>query len=109
VKPGEIIPPEQLPDRTAKTIDTRGYCGFKDKNGDELFMEYTTGLRPSNAIINTAKFTSGTGRYEGITGTMEGPNSNNIDLGGAYQAVGKFVGEYKILRDTSQLTYGLHD
>jgi hypothetical protein len=96
-------------DRVKKTIDSRGYCMFEDKNNDRIYAEYTTGTpKPSDAIIIKCKFTSGTGQYEGITGEFDGTNSNNISKDAtSYQAAGKFNGSYKIVRTTSQDTNGL--
>jgi hypothetical protein len=96
-------------DRVKKTIDSRGYCMFEDKNNDRIYAEYTTGTpKPSDAILLKCKFTSGTGQYEGITGEFDATNSNNVSKDpSSYQAAGKFTGSYKIVRTTSQDTNGL--
>ena len=81
------------------TIDSKGYCNFKDKDGDSLYAEYTTdGAKPIKAITLSWTFKSGTGKYDGINGTAKDFNSANLDDEGAYQAAGKMVGAYKIVR-----------
>ena len=87
-------------DRKQQTIDSKGYCNFKDQDGDVLYAEYTTsGPKPIKAITLTWTFKSGTGKYDGITGTAEDYNSANLDDSGAYQAAGRMVGSYKIVRE----------
>ncbi len=86
-------------DRKAQTIDSKGYCNFKDKDGASLYAEYTTdGAKPIKAITLSWTFKSGTGKYDGINGTAKDFNSANLDDEGAYQAAGKMVGAYKIVR-----------
>ena len=96
-------------DRTQRTIDSKGYCHFKDVDGDELFAEYTTGVVPSSAITVAWTFKSGTGKYDGIEGQAKGPNSNNLDDQGAYQAAGRMAGSYAIRRATTASQEGMHD
>ena len=49
--------------RENRTIDTRAYCYFKDKDGDKLFAEYITGApMPAKAITIAWTFVSGTGK-----------------------------------------------
>ena len=68
------------------TIDSKGYCNFKDKDGDSLYAEYTTdGAKPIKAITLSWTFKSGTGKYDGINGTAKDFNSANLDDEGAYQ------------------------
>ena len=52
---------------------------------------------------------SGAGKYDGITGTADATNSNNIDDQGAYQAAGKMVGSYRIVRPNVASEEGTHD
>ena len=86
-------------DRKMQTIDSKGYCNFKDTDGDVLYAEYTTdGPKPIKAITLTWSFKSGTGKYDGITGSAKDFNSANLDDSGAYQAAGRMVGAYKIVR-----------
>ena len=96
-------------DRTAQTIDTKGYCNFKDADGDTLYADYATGIVPSKGITIKWTFKYGSGKYDGITGEAFGPNSNNLDDEGAYQAAGKMTGSYKIKRATTASQEGLHD
>ena len=85
-------------DREMQTIDSKGYCNFKDRDGDVLFAEYTTeGSKPIKAITLAWTFKSGTGKYDGISGTAKDFNSANLDDESAYQAAGRMVGSYKIL------------
>ena len=96
--------------REKRTIDSKGYCQFKDRDGDELYAEYTTaGQKPSDAITLEWAFTSGTGKYDGIKGAAMATNSNNIDDQGGYQAAGKLVGNYKIIRPGQASEPGLDD
>ena len=96
--------------RDQHTIDSKGYCNFKDDDGDLVYAEYTTGTpKPSKAITLVWTFTSGTGKYNGIQGTADATNSNNIDDTGAYQAAGKLTGSYKILRSVGASDVGMHD
>ena len=85
-------------DRERRSIDSKGYCNFKDLDGDVLYAEYTTGLVPSRAITFTFELKYGTGKYAGISGRARATNSNNLDDQGAYQAAGKMTGSYKIVR-----------
>ena len=86
-------------DRKAQTIDSKGYCNFKDRDGDVLYAEYTTdGAKPIKAITLSWTFKSGTGKYDGISGTAKDFNSANLDDEGSYQAAGKMVGAYRIVR-----------
>lgn len=86
-------------DRKLQTINSNGYCNFKDRDGDVLYAEYTTsGPKPIKAITLTWTFKSGTGKYDGINGTARDFNSANLDEGDSYQAAGKMVGSYKIVR-----------
>ncbi len=96
-------------DRLQRTIDSKGYCNFKDADGDVLYADYTTGVVSSKAITITFTFKYGTGKYDGITGQAYGPNSNNLDDQGAYQAAGKMTGSYRIQRATTVSQEGLHD
>lgn len=87
-------------DRKMQTIDSKGYCNFKDGDGDVLYAEYTTdGPKPIKAITLAWSFKSGTGKYDGITGSAKDFNSANLDDTGAYQAAGRMQGSYKIVRN----------
>ena len=87
-------------DRKQQTIDSKGYCNFKDQDGDVLYAEYTTsGSKPIKAITLTWTFKSGSGKYDGISGTAQDFNSANLDDTGAYQAAGRMIGSYKIVRE----------
>ncbi len=88
--------------RQMQTIESKGYCNFKDGDGDVLYAEYTTGTpKPLKAISLEWTLMSGTGKYDGIHGTATDTNSGNVDDAGAYQAGGKMVGSYKITRAPS--------
>lgn len=93
-------------DHLRKTLDSRGYCNFKDHDGDTVYIEYTAGTpkpRPGRII-------AGTGKYDGIPGSFDATNSNNLDDSKiAHQAAGKMMGRYQILRDTAGQELGVHD
>ena len=96
--------------REKRTLDTHAYCHFKDRDGDDLFTEYTTGTpKPAQAISTSWTFVSGTGKYEGITGSAEATNSSNIDDQGGYQAAGRMAGSYKINRPSAGGKPDTHD
>ena len=96
--------------RDKRTIDTNAYCHFKDRDGDDLFANYTTGAPvPAKAIEITWTFVSGSGKYDGISGMASATNSNNLDDQGAYQAAGKMTGSYKIVRGALASEAGTHD
>ena len=95
--------------RDEQTIDSKGYCNFRDADGDVLFAEYVTGVVPSKAITFTMTFVSGNGKYDGITGRAQATNTNNLDDQGAYQAAGRMTGSYKILRSSLASENGTHD
>jgi hypothetical protein len=96
--------------RKNDTIDSHGYCNFKDQSGDMIYVEYTTGApQPSKNYTSKGTFVSGTGRYEGISGSFDGTNTNNLDTEGTYQAAGKMVGSYKIIGAGVGSVYGQHD
>ena len=83
--------------RLMQTIESKGYCNFKDLDGDVLYAEYTTGApKPLKAITLEWTLTSGSGKYDGISGKATDTNSGNLDDAGSYQAGGKMVGAYKI-------------
>ena len=85
--------------RQTRTIESKGYCNFKDGDGDVLYAEYTTGTpKPLKAISLEWTLMSGTGKYDGIRGSATDTNSGNVDDSGAYQAGGRMVGSYKIRR-----------
>ncbi len=86
-------------DRKKQTINSKGYCNFKDADGDVLYAEYSTdGPKPIKAVTLSWSFKSGTGKYDGITGSATDFNSTNLDDTGAYQAAGRMEGAYKIVR-----------
>ena len=96
--------------RHDRTIDSMGYCNFRDKDGDLLYAEYSTsGPKPLSAITLTWTFKSGTGKYDGISGSASDTNSGNLDEGDSYQAGGKMAGSYAIKRSSSVSTEGTHD
>ncbi len=96
--------------REERTIDSHGYCNFKDADGDLLYAEYVTnGPKPLKAITLEWSFRSGTGKYDGISGTATDTNSGNLDDTGAYQAGGKMTGSYKIKRTGVVAGEGAHD
>ncbi len=96
--------------REQRTIDSHGYCNFKDADGDLLYAEYVTnGPKPFKAVTMEWHFKSGTGKYDGITGMATDINSLNLDDTGAYQAAGKMTGSYKIKRPLQLSEEGTHD
>ena len=96
--------------REARTIDSHGYCNFKDGDGDLLYAEYVTnGPKPLNAITLEWRFKSGTGKFDGISGTAVDTNSGNLDDTGAYQAGGKMTGSYETHRAGGIAGGGVHD
>ena len=96
--------------REQRTIDSHGYCNFKDNDGDLLYAEYVTnGAKPLKAITLEWHFKSGTGKFDGITGTATDSNSGNLDDTGAYQAGGKMTGSYTIHRSGGVAGDGMHD
>ena len=96
--------------RKERTIESHGYCNFKDVDGDLLYAEYTTnGWKPLKAITLEWVFKSGTGKYDGIQGVASDTNSGNLDDIDAYQAGGKMTGSYKIKRPGEVAGEGVHD
>ena len=96
--------------RDTGSVDTRAYCNFRDRDHDTLFAEYTTGTpKPSKAISNRWTFMSGTGKYFGVSGEAEDSNSNNLSTQGGYQAAGKLVGFYTIVRPHAAADDGTSD
>ena len=95
--------------REQRTIESKGYCNFRDMEGDMLYAEYATGVVPSKAITFTLKFVAGSGKYDGITGQAQATNTNNLDDQGSYQAAGKMAGNFKILRAATASQEGTHD
>ena len=96
--------------REARTVDSTGYCNFKDAEGDLVYAEYRTNrASPASAIALTWTFKSGTGKYDGIAGTATDTNSNNLDDQGAYQATGRMTGSYRIRRSGMASEEGTHD
>ena len=75
-------------DKAAKTLDTRGYCNYADRNGDQVYEEVTT---PSPLTLGApakfaGKWTGGTGKFAGLSGDFEVTGSGNIGPEGMFQA-----------------------
>lgn len=87
-------------DRSAKTLDLRGYCTYADRNGDQISEEFSTPtpLTLGAPVKYIGKWTGGTGKYIGVSGDFEITNSGPMATDGPSQSAGKKIGTYKFVR-----------
>jgi hypothetical protein len=85
-------------DRSAKTLDVRGYCNYADRGGDQVFEEFSTPtpVALGGPVKYAGKWVGGTGKFTGLSGDFEISTSGNVAPEGLFQAAGKKTGSYKI-------------
>jgi hypothetical protein len=85
-------------DRTAKTLDVRGYCNYADRGGDQVFEEFSTPgpVSLGGPVKYAGKWVGGTGKFTGLSGDFDISTSGNVAPEGLFQAAGKKTGSYKI-------------
>ena len=59
--------------KVAKTIETRGFCNYADRAGDQVFEEFATDgpVTLGSPILFKGKWLGGTGKFEGLSGEFE--------------------------------------
>ena len=61
----------QIVDMEAGTIHIEGYCSYRDSDGDWVFEQFATDAAvPIGALTLTGEFIGGTGKFDGIAGTV---------------------------------------
>ncbi|MHA1560225.1 MAG: c-type cytochrome [Alphaproteobacteria bacterium] len=61
----------QIVDIEAGTIEIDGYCSYRDSDGDQVFERFATDAAvPIGVISLTGEFIGGTGKFDGIAGTV---------------------------------------
>src|SRR5262245_8650223 len=75
-------------DRTAKTLDVRGYCNYADRGGDRVFEEFSTPgpVALGGAVKYAGKWVGGTGKFSGLSGDFDISTSGNVAPEGLFQA-----------------------
>jgi hypothetical protein len=87
-------------DKAAKTLESKGYCVYADRAGDQVFEEFA--MPAPIALGSPAKYmgtwTGGTGKFAGLSGTFDIAASGNIGPEGVGQVAGRKTGSYKIVK-----------
>jgi hypothetical protein len=84
--------------KVAKTIETRGFCNYADRAGDQVFEEFmTNGAAPlAGPIVFKGKWLGGTGKFEGLGGEFEIRPAAILNSDTLVQGAGKKTGAYNI-------------
>ena len=58
--------------KVAKTIQTRGFCNYADRAGDQVFEEFATDgpHAVGSPIVFKGKWLGGTGKFEGLNAAI---------------------------------------
>jgi hypothetical protein len=86
--------------KTAKTIDVRGYCNYADRGGDQVFEEFMTDgpVSLGSPVVFKGKWLGGTGKFDGLTGDIEIRPTSILASESLVQGVGKKTGTYRITK-----------
>ena len=90
--------------KVAKTIETRGFCNYADRAGDQVFEEFTTNgpATLGSPIVFKGKWLGGTGKFEGLGGEFEIRPTPVLISETLVQATGKKMGTYNITKPVAQ-------
>ncbi len=66
-----------------------GFCTYDDKDGDNIFVQYTGTSDAKGEFKNVSDIIGGTGKFEGISGAGSG-RCTNTDKKGEFPCSGKF-------------------
>jgi hypothetical protein len=85
-------------DKVAKTIQTRGFCNYADRAGDQVFEEFATDgpVTLGGPILLKGKWLGGTGKFEGLSGEFEIRPASVLVSDSLVQGAGKKTGTYQI-------------
>jgi hypothetical protein len=91
-------------DKVAKTIETRGFCNYADRAGDQVFEEFTTNgpATLGSPIVFKGKWLGGTGKFEGLGGEFEIRPTPVLVSETLVQGTGKKAGTYNITKPVAQ-------
>jgi hypothetical protein len=79
-------------DKVAKTIQTRGFCNYADRAGDQVFEEFAT----DGPVTLGSSILGGTGKLEGLSGEFEIRPASVLVSDVLVQGAGKKTGIYQI-------------
>jgi len=84
--------------KVAKTIQTRGFCNYADRAGDQVFEEFATDgpVALGSPIVFKGKWLGGTGKFEGLSGEFEIRPASVLVSETLVQGAGKKTGSYQI-------------
>jgi len=84
--------------KVAKTIETRGFCNYADRAGDQVFEEFATDgpVTLGSPILFKGKWLGGTGKFEGLSGEFEIRPASVLVSDTLVQGAGKKTGTYQI-------------
>lgn len=87
-----------LIDNATKTFENHGYCDYVDADGDHVFEKWDYPVQPlGTASAGTGEWIGGTGKFAGLSGTMEIRSQRlNTLSDGAVQVVGEKRGTYAL-------------
>jgi hypothetical protein len=85
-------------DKVAKTLQTRGFCNYVDRAGDQVFEEFATDgpVTLGSPILLKGKWLGGTGKFEGLSGEFEIRPASVLVSDSLVQGAGKKTGTYQI-------------
>jgi hypothetical protein len=86
--------------KVAKTIETRGFCNYVDRAGDQVFEEFMTNgpVTLGSPIVFKGKWLGGTGKFEGLSGEFEIRPTPVLVSETLVQGSGKKTGAYHITK-----------
>lgn len=84
--------------KVAKTIQTRGFCNYADRAGDQVFEEFATDgpVALGSSITFKGTWLGGTGKFEGLSGEFEIRPASVLVSDTLVQGAGKKTGTYQI-------------
>ncbi len=90
--------------KVAKTIETRGFCNYADRAGDQVFEEFTTNgpATLGSPIVFKGKWLGGTGKFEGLGGEFEIRPTPVLVSETLVQGAGKKTGTYSVTKPVAQ-------
>jgi hypothetical protein len=89
--------------KTAKTVETHGFCNYADKAGDQVFEEFMTNgpAALGSPMGYKGKWLGGTGKFEGLSGEFEIHPTPILVSDSLIQSTGKKIGTYHIAKSSA--------
>ena len=86
--------------KVAKTIQTRGFCNYADRAGDQVFEEFATDgpVALGSSITFKGTWLGGTGKFEGLSGEFEIHPTPVLISETLVQGSGKKTGTYHVTK-----------